>query len=178
LGGVSSPFTTVPYPSRRGSVPRNSPILPLPQVLMRQQFKDTGSLWQQESPPPCVAFAPPSTGKSSHSISEGRPQFYDLLRRRGDPVFVAFDLLRLDNRDIRELPLIERKRLLRSIIPAQSRVLYADSMRYWSVISKRIFGREGRLCAASTAGATPAAPQVSSKLRRMIISCPTFPTTD
>jgi bifunctional non-homologous end joining protein LigD len=35
--------------------------------------------------------------------SEGRPQFFELLRRRGDPVFVAFDLLRLANRDISEL---------------------------------------------------------------------------
>ena len=35
--------------------------------------------------------------------SEGRPQFYD-------PVFIDFDLLRVDNRNTRELPLIERKR--------------------------------------------------------------------
>jgi len=30
----------------------------------------------------------------------GRPQFYDLLRRRGDPVFYAFDLLWLDGKDL------------------------------------------------------------------------------
>ena len=29
---------------------------------------------------------------------EGRPQFYDLLRRRGDAFFYAFDLLWLDGR--------------------------------------------------------------------------------
>ena len=29
----------------------------------------------------------------------GKPQFYDLLRRRGDPVFYAFDCLMLNGRD-------------------------------------------------------------------------------
>ena len=57
--------------------------------------------------------------------SEGRPRFYDLLRRRGEPIFYAFDLLWLDGKDLRARPLIERKRLLESIIPAQpSIVLY------------------------------------------------------
>src|SRR5580704_1334838 len=45
----------------------------------------------------------------------GRPQFYDLLRRCGAPVFYTFDVLRLDGEDLRSRPLIERKRLLRSI---------------------------------------------------------------
>jgi ATP-dependent DNA ligase len=34
--------------------------------------------------------------------SHGRPQFYELLRRRGDPVFYAFDLLSCDGKDLRE----------------------------------------------------------------------------
>jgi bifunctional non-homologous end joining protein LigD len=57
--------------------------------------------------------------------ADGRPQFYDLLRRRGDgqPVFYAFDLLWLDGQDLRAGPLIERKRMLRSIIPVQPSVL-------------------------------------------------------
>src|SRR4051794_20353341 len=29
--------------------------------------------------------------------SSGKPRFYDVLYRRGDPVFIAFDLLQLDN---------------------------------------------------------------------------------
>jgi bifunctional non-homologous end joining protein LigD len=33
----------------------------------------------------------------------GRPQFYDLLRRRGDPVFYVFDILWLGGRDLRSL---------------------------------------------------------------------------
>ena len=52
-----------------------------------------------------------------------RPQFYDLLRHRGDPVFYAFDLLWLVGKDLRSRPLIECKRLLESIIPAQPSVL-------------------------------------------------------
>ena len=35
--------------------------------------------------------------------AEGRPQFYELLRRRGDPVFYVFDLMWLDGEDLREL---------------------------------------------------------------------------
>lgn len=51
--------------------------------------------------------------------SEGRPQFYDLLRRRGAPAFYVFDLLWMDGKDLRSLPLFERKRLLRKIVPKQ-----------------------------------------------------------
>ena len=53
----------------------------------------------------------------------GRPQFYDVLRRRGDPVFYAFDLLWLDGEDLRTRPLLERKRLLHEIVPPQPSVL-------------------------------------------------------
>ena len=42
----------------------------------------------------------------------GRSQFYELLRRRGEPVFYAFDCLSLDGRDLRPLPLIQRKKKL------------------------------------------------------------------
>jgi bifunctional non-homologous end joining protein LigD len=61
--------------------------------------------------------------------SDGRPQFYELLKRRGhgEPVFYAFDLLWLNGEDLRARPLIERKRLLRSLVPEQPSVLlYAD----------------------------------------------------
>ena len=59
--------------------------------------------------------------------SESRPQFYDLLRRRGQPLFYVFDLLWLGSQDLRFRPLIERKRMLRSILPKRpSALLYAD----------------------------------------------------
>jgi bifunctional non-homologous end joining protein LigD len=56
----------------------------------------------------------------------GRPKFYDLLRRRGKPVFYAFDCLRLDGRDLRWLPLIERKATLERLVAGHPRVLFAN----------------------------------------------------
>lgn len=59
--------------------------------------------------------------------SEGRSQFNDLLYRRGDPYFFAFDLLWLNGRDLRDLPLIERRQKLRQVVPASpSRMLFSD----------------------------------------------------
>jgi bifunctional non-homologous end joining protein LigD len=46
----------------------------------------------------------------------GRSIFNELLFRRGCPVFYAFDLLYLNDRDLRQLPLIERKEKLRALI--------------------------------------------------------------
>jgi bifunctional non-homologous end joining protein LigD len=59
---------------------------------------------------------------------EGKPQFNRLLRRRGEPVFVAFDLLWLNGRDLRGRSLLDRK----------GGVAHADSQRKrlsecWSV---------------------------------------------
>lgn len=43
------------------------------------------------------------------------------------PRFCAFDLLWLNGRDLRELPLVERKRSLRKLIPPDcDSVLYVD----------------------------------------------------
>jgi bifunctional non-homologous end joining protein LigD len=48
--------------------------------------------------------------------AEGRSIFNELLHRKGHPVFYAFDLLYLNGRDLRQLPLIERKEKLRNLI--------------------------------------------------------------
>jgi bifunctional non-homologous end joining protein LigD len=48
--------------------------------------------------------------------SEGRSIFNELLLRKGCPIFYAFDLLYLNDRDLRQLPLIERKRKLRDLV--------------------------------------------------------------
>jgi bifunctional non-homologous end joining protein LigD len=49
-------------------------------------------------------------------------------------VLYIFDLLWLDGNDLRERPLIERKRLLRSIVPEQSGcLLYADHIEQHGV---------------------------------------------
>jgi bifunctional non-homologous end joining protein LigD len=48
--------------------------------------------------------------------TEGRSIFNELLFRRGCPVFYTFDLLYLNNRDMRQLPLLERKDALKKVI--------------------------------------------------------------
>ena len=61
--------------------------------------------------------------------ADGRPPFYDLLHRRSPQYSYAFDLLWLNGRDLRNLPLLERKRILRRIIPKRSdAVLYVDHL--------------------------------------------------
>src|SRR5213079_970092 len=58
---------------------------------------------------------------------EGRPVFKDLLFRKPTCIFVAFDLLYLNGRDLRILPLVERKRQLRKLLTRKrSRILYLD----------------------------------------------------
>jgi bifunctional non-homologous end joining protein LigD len=47
--------------------------------------------------------------------------FYELMRRHGPFCFYAFDLLWPDGRDLRDLPLFERKTLLRKLLPRPSR---------------------------------------------------------
>lgn len=58
----------------------------------------------------------------------GKPQFRDLLFRRGEPCFFAFDLLMADGKDLRSERLTDRKQELRRLmlkIP-ESRMRYAD----------------------------------------------------
>ena len=56
----------------------------------------------------------------------GRPVFRDLLFRRRQ-VFIAFDLLYLNGKDLRTLPLIERKPALKKLLRRKrSRILYLD----------------------------------------------------
>src|SRR5438876_9612603 len=57
----------------------------------------------------------------------GRSVFNDLLFRRGECLFFAFDLLCLNGEDLRNLRLIERKsRLKRLLRRKASRILYVD----------------------------------------------------
>ncbi len=48
---------------------------------------------------------------------DGRSLFQRLLFRRDWPFFFAFDLLEVDGVDLRDQPLIVRKRRLRQILP-------------------------------------------------------------
>jgi bifunctional non-homologous end joining protein LigD len=50
----------------------------------------------------------------------GMPAFYHLLRRKCHASYFAFDLLWLNREDLRDLPLLERKKILQSILPRKS----------------------------------------------------------
>ena len=49
---------------------------------------------------------------------EGRINFWDLMRGRGTLAYAAFDLLWLNGRDLRQLPLARRKKRLERLVPA------------------------------------------------------------
>jgi bifunctional non-homologous end joining protein LigD len=59
--------------------------------------------------------------------SEGKSLFYELMHSRAVPIFAAFDLLWLNGRDLRDQPLLERKRRLRKIVRKRAkRMMYVD----------------------------------------------------
>ena len=59
--------------------------------------------------------------------ADGRSQYNELIYRHADPYYYAFDILWLNGRDLRDLPLIKRKEVLREIVPAApSRILFSD----------------------------------------------------
>ncbi len=58
---------------------------------------------------------------------EGRSCFDDLFFRRGTPIFAAFDVMHVDGVDVVDRPLLERKALLRDVVPFTSAaMLYVD----------------------------------------------------
>jgi bifunctional non-homologous end joining protein LigD len=58
---------------------------------------------------------------------DGRPNFRDLLFRKRQVIFIAFDLLYLNGRDLRPLPLVERKKMLKRLIRRKrARMFYLD----------------------------------------------------
>jgi bifunctional non-homologous end joining protein LigD len=66
-------------------------------------------------------------GEIVHPGPDGRPMFYELMRRHGPFCFYTFDLLWLDGKDLRDLPLSERKTLLCKLLPLSSQsVLYVN----------------------------------------------------
>jgi hypothetical protein len=59
--------------------------------------------------------------------ADGRSNCKNLLFRREWPFFYAFDLLALEGEDLRGLPLLERKRCLRRIMPrVESRLRFME----------------------------------------------------
>ena len=56
--------------------------------------------------------------------AKGKPVFRELLKGRGYLAFAASDLVWLDGSDLRALPLVERKRRLADLLPADTGPLY------------------------------------------------------
>jgi bifunctional non-homologous end joining protein LigD len=61
--------------------------------------------------------------------ADGRPQFYETLLRRGDQTLYVFDTLWLDGKDLRRLPLIDRKRIMQVVVAYHSRILLRSARR-------------------------------------------------
>lgn len=60
----------------------------------------------------------------------GRSVFAFVIKRRKDVRYYAFDLLWLNGKDLRGLPLLVRKQILKCLLPKRSgHVLYVDHMR-------------------------------------------------
>ncbi len=75
----------------------------------------------------CFAKAAILDGEIVCLDENGASQFEDLMFRQGEPRFQAFDCLWCDGEDLRYLPLTDRKRKLRSIVPGiGERLLYTD----------------------------------------------------
>ena len=67
---------------------------------------------------PFLACANPSPNSPTNLYSTTKSSAWTAtVARRGEPYFYAFDVPFLDGRDLRELPLLERKRILREIVP-------------------------------------------------------------
>ena len=72
----------------------------------------------------------------------GKPAFYDLMKRQCQAVYYAFDILWMNGRDLRELSVLRRKQILRSVIPRKSAcvgyVTYVDrqAMKLFEMIKK------------------------------------------
>ena len=61
---------------------------------------------------------------------DGHSQFLELMRRkRRDACLYSFDLLWLNDEDLRLLPLIERKRRLRRLIKGRAGLLFAEQIQ-------------------------------------------------
>jgi bifunctional non-homologous end joining protein LigD len=82
---------------------------------------------------------------------EGKSRFNQLLRRRAEPAFYAFDLLWLDGKDLRQLPLIERKKHLRQLIGKSDceRIIYVQHIEMCGCVLYRAICKkdlEGIIC--------------------------------
>ena len=85
---------------------------------------------------------------------EGRSIFADLMMGKGEPSYCAFDLVWLNGRDLRQKPLVERKRLLHELVPTDHpRLLYMSHLdsggtRFFKLVCEQ--NLEGIVCKPKT----------------------------
>src|SRR6266568_2012174 len=73
----------------------------------------------------CASRTRCSMAKSHVSMTPARPNFRALLFRQRQCIFIAFDLLYLNGKDLRVLPLLERKVMLKKLLRRKrSGILY------------------------------------------------------
>jgi bifunctional non-homologous end joining protein LigD len=71
------------------------------------------------------------------------PAFYNLMKRQCQAVYYTFDILWLNGRDLRDLPLVEHKKILRRIIPRKSSsvgcvsYMHRDVLKLFELVKKR-----------------------------------------
>ena len=70
--------------------------------------------------------------------ADGRPQFYELLARKGKRYYYAFDLLWLDGEDLRDRPLLE------GIIAKRKMGLYREGTTWYKIKNAAYSQAEGR----------------------------------
>jgi bifunctional non-homologous end joining protein LigD len=91
---------------------------------------------------------------------EGHSVFADLMQARSAPSFYAYDLLRLDAEDLRILPLIERKKRLKQLLPkGASGLRYVDHVHGQGTTLFELACQhdlEGIVCKLATAPYDPA----------------------
>jgi hypothetical protein len=83
-------------------------------------------------------------------------KFYDLMRRRAPQYFYAFDLLWKDGQDLRGLPLVKRKRLLKKDREVPSAVCRSLGGPWGRSVSRRMPEGPGGNCRQGGAGAVSA----------------------
>jgi len=85
---------------------------------------------------------------------QGRSVFADLMMGRGEPSYCAFDLMWLNGRDLRHKPLLERKRMVRTLVPKNHpRLLYMSHLvtggtRFFALVCEQ--NLEGIVCKPKT----------------------------
>src|SRR5581483_9973566 len=94
---------------------------------------------------------------------KGRPQFNELLFRRGTPTFVAFDLLFDGDRDLRHERLTDRKLELRRILGStESSLMYADHVEQFG---SALFQKACQLDLEGVVAKQKSAPYIASAER-------------